>query len=241
MKFLSAIILGVILGFVANSQVDLKRQSKNADFSEFPTTKPFKTGTILPVTCSVGEVYFKTDVTPGQNLYGCTSSGWTVMGNSTPQGGSGGATMFSQLGDFRIVRTSSTTLSVGSNCSMETPCTARFNEVTTSWFFGATVTLAGGTGDIRVYLDGSIPGSTVLKVRRTAPTLNPSPPPTLLDFDVGCSGMGCTSEIGTMFPPDSIPLYIWSASSGVWNAAGSDLRASLNLSPLQCGLCIPVP
>ena len=47
------------------------------------TTKPFKSGTVLPATCSVGEAFFKSNALAGSNLYGCTSlNSWTCGANS---------------------------------------------------------------------------------------------------------------------------------------------------------------
>ena len=44
--------------------------------------------TTLPATCNVGEQYFDTDATAGQNLYGCTAANtWTLLGDG---GGGGG-------------------------------------------------------------------------------------------------------------------------------------------------------
>lgn len=41
-------------------------------------------GTSLPATCTVGQRFFKTNATAGQNLYGCTSSNtWTVLGGGS--------------------------------------------------------------------------------------------------------------------------------------------------------------
>lgn len=56
------------------------------DGSGATTTKPMKSGTSLPATCSVGEQFFKTNATAGQNLYGCTATNtWTLQA-----GGGGG-------------------------------------------------------------------------------------------------------------------------------------------------------
>jgi hypothetical protein len=61
------------------TQVDLGKQTKNVDFSAASATKPNKSGTSLPGTCSAGETFFKTDAPAGQNLYACTSTNtWTV-------------------------------------------------------------------------------------------------------------------------------------------------------------------
>lgn len=48
-------------------------------------TAPFKTGTTVPATCIVGDLFFDSDATAGSNLYACTSTNtWTL------QSGSGG-------------------------------------------------------------------------------------------------------------------------------------------------------
>lgn len=40
-------------------------------------------GTTLPATCTVGDVFFDSDATAGQNLYACTATNtWTLMGGS---------------------------------------------------------------------------------------------------------------------------------------------------------------
>ena len=67
----------MVMGVGAQTRVDLRTQGKNVDFSGVPT-KPFRTGTTLPVTCSVGETFFKTDAPAGKNFYGCTAPNkWT--------------------------------------------------------------------------------------------------------------------------------------------------------------------
>ncbi len=51
------------------------------------STRPAKTGSSLPASCAVGEQFFKTDATAGQNLYLCTAANtWTQM-----SGGGGGS------------------------------------------------------------------------------------------------------------------------------------------------------
>lgn len=64
----------------AQTAVDLRSQARNVDFSGANYTKPFKAGSILPVSCSVGESFFKTDAPAGSNLYLCTSQNtWTAQ------------------------------------------------------------------------------------------------------------------------------------------------------------------
>jgi len=65
----------------AQTQVDLKTQTKNVDFTAAITTKPVKAGTALPATCAAGELFFKTNAAPGGNLYLCTAANtWTQNG-----------------------------------------------------------------------------------------------------------------------------------------------------------------
>lgn len=53
------------------------------DFTSSTSTAPMKSGTTLPLTCSVGQAFFKTDATAGQNIYLCTSNNtWTQVQGS---------------------------------------------------------------------------------------------------------------------------------------------------------------
>jgi hypothetical protein len=62
------------------SRVDLGTQSKSVDLSNLGPTKPIQKGTTVPATCSVGQLFFKTDAVPGANLYGCVATDtWMVL------------------------------------------------------------------------------------------------------------------------------------------------------------------
>jgi len=75
---------------VAQTQIDLHTQAKRVDFSNASSTKPSKTGTVLPGACSVGETFVKTDAAAGANLYVCTAPNiWTVQGGTLPEYGVG--------------------------------------------------------------------------------------------------------------------------------------------------------
>lgn len=70
------------------SKVDLGNQGRNFNFSNASSTRPVKTGTALPATCGVGDLFYRTDAIPGANLYGCTATNtWTLQSS---QGGGGG-------------------------------------------------------------------------------------------------------------------------------------------------------
>lgn len=80
-----ALWMGVAIMATAQTRIDLRTQSKSVDFSEASSTKPSKTGTTLPATCSVGETFLKTTAPAGKNLYVCTlANTWTVQGADVP-------------------------------------------------------------------------------------------------------------------------------------------------------------
>jgi hypothetical protein len=69
------------------TQINLATQGKNIDFTGAPFTRPVKTGTALPGTCSPGDLFFKTDAAAGQNLYGCTAANtWLPQSASASAG-----------------------------------------------------------------------------------------------------------------------------------------------------------
>jgi hypothetical protein len=69
------------LTLAAQTQIDLRTQAKNIDFSAANATRPIKTGTVLPAACVARDMFFKTDAQAGENLYGCTAANtWSVQG-----------------------------------------------------------------------------------------------------------------------------------------------------------------
>lgn len=86
--FLVALGLGPFL--LSQTKLDLQRQSQNMDFRNFPFTRPFVSVTSLPGTCTIGDVYNKTNNSPGQNLYLCTSTNTlTQLSSAGPTGSTG--------------------------------------------------------------------------------------------------------------------------------------------------------
>src|SRR5713226_4547435 len=85
----------LLVGFCAGmlygqTQVDLRTQSKSIDFSGANATRPFKSGTVFPSICSVGEIFYKLDAPAGANLYACTSlNTWTLESGGYPALGGG--------------------------------------------------------------------------------------------------------------------------------------------------------
>jgi hypothetical protein len=79
----SSVLLWAALGIgataMAQTAVDLRTQTKNVDFSGAQTTKPAKTGTVLPSVCSTGEVFIKSNAPAGQNLFICVANAWVLQ------------------------------------------------------------------------------------------------------------------------------------------------------------------
>jgi hypothetical protein len=76
----------IAVSAAAQTQVDLRTQSKAVDFSAANLTKPMAAGTALPSTCSTGQMFFVTSASAGQNVFGCTATNsWSLEA-----GGSGG-------------------------------------------------------------------------------------------------------------------------------------------------------
>ncbi len=59
---------------MAQTQIQMGTQAREINFSGAPYTRPVKTGTTLPATCNVGDMFFKVDTPPGKNLYGCAAT-----------------------------------------------------------------------------------------------------------------------------------------------------------------------
>ena len=87
--FRRLLLIAMPVAALSQTQVDLRTQSKSVDFTGAAFTRPVKTGTVLPGTCSTGDLFFNTAAAAGSNLYACVSANtWTL------QSGAGGETTF---------------------------------------------------------------------------------------------------------------------------------------------------
>jgi hypothetical protein len=133
-------------------------------------------------------------------------------------GGGAGISLLAQSGDLLVARLSASTLSIGANCSPATPCNVRFGSLVFSILAGASATVTAGTGTALFYVTSS--GTLTVGHNVTA----------------SCSST-CFAQSGvTGFPPDSIPLFSWSATNGAWDVnGGADLRAFSSVKVVQAG------
>ncbi|MCW5979866.1 MAG: hypothetical protein KIT09_17430 [Bryobacteraceae bacterium] len=77
------LVLAMAAPSFSETRVDLKAQGRNVDFGSAAATKPFTVGTTLPGTCSIGQAFFKSDASAGQNLYLCTAvNSWTRVNSA---------------------------------------------------------------------------------------------------------------------------------------------------------------
>jgi hypothetical protein len=74
-------MLTLVTTLSSQTRIDLQSQSKTVDFSSAQSTKPMKSGSILPGVCSTGEMYFLLSAVVGQNIYTCIAQiVWAAQG-----------------------------------------------------------------------------------------------------------------------------------------------------------------
>jgi hypothetical protein len=195
------------------TQVDLRSQSRNVDFSGAPVVKPVTVGTVLPATCTAGAMFFKSDAAPGANLYGCVSANtWTAESGSS--------------GTFTDLRSTATSTAY----SIE-PGRARFtvNGLPVVMTLGpATITKSTGndTGVFWIYADYNA-GAPVLRCL-AGPGINIS------NYVVSNNFVGATCASGSGFPALSIPLATLDISAGLMQPP-VDYRSMFARDPLFAG------
>lgn len=211
--WLPVVLWGLAAGVAAGqTRIDLPSQARRVDFSQAATTRPVKTGTVLPGTCAAGELFFLTTATAGQNLYGCAAANtWALLGNAW-------AGMATGLGDLKVLRNSGTQVSVAAGCSSETPCNLRVGDTVYTYTTVGAATAPVGSGTVRVGVDAS--GSIVAWHNLAGLT---------------CSGMLCVG--GTAgWPADVTPLAECPVSGGAFDSAGcQDRRAWLGRDVVMAG------
>ncbi|HTA44356.1 MAG TPA: hypothetical protein VK789_18030 [Bryobacteraceae bacterium] len=207
-KYVSGLLLAASLGAFAQTRIDVGNQSRNF---RLPT------GSNLPATCSVGQLFFMTAAPGGVNQ--CVAANtWAAIQNVSSSGNSG--TNGPAAGSIAVEQTSSTQLTIGPGCSIATPCLYRIGSSVFSLLAPAMVTVTGGSGFAIMYVDTN--GNLTVGVSATG-----SP-------GITCSGCLVLSSI-TQFPVGAIPLETWNATNGTWDASGTSSMATLSAPPAVLG------
>jgi len=190
---------------LAQTQVSLRNQARDVDFSSVPSTKPAQTGTTLPATCSAGAVFISLSNPAGQNVYVCTgANSWSLQ--------SGGL-----VPNTLAASASGHTLSAGPNCTPVLPCNVRLGGTVFAFTNGVTATLSNDSGTAYVYVSSS----GLLTVGS--------------DMNISCSGGCIAATGISGFPSDCYPIAVWTASNGVWSPVGIDTRAFLGRDLVNAG------
>jgi hypothetical protein len=154
----------------AQTWIDLSTQTKNADFSNFPSTKPVAVKSILPPVCSPGQILFNLTVSPGQNLFYCTSTNtWTQQVGASTGGpslllGFGLVWIPGQGGTYLSVDTSALLSRATAQATISAFCQS--NTGTTAYACFLSPTLLGYVGPA-----SNPPGSTCIVLYVDTPNL----------------------------------------------------------------------
>lgn len=244
MKYLLlSLLAGTVFG---QTQVDLRTQTRDVDFSAAISTRPEKTGTVLPATCNAGELFFKTNAASGSNLYGCVATNtWAVLSGGSGTGGGSGPGVCSASNasapNALTCAISGFTLASGSMVNLFVTNATTSSTVTLTINGGATATIFRGTGNAP-----------------SAGELAPSSTPILLTFNGSifqivddsyeAGGTNCLTFSRTAFPwtmdinTSCVPqLSAANAFTGYNNLSGGQIRlpestvASLPSAPSNTG------
>jgi hypothetical protein len=113
------------------------------DFSSKTSTRPAKSGTLAPASCSVGDVFFDTDATAGENWLLCTSANtWTAV-----VGGGGGSLTTYSVSSFTAPFTTATTVTLTHNFGSTKQVIACYN-ASGVWLTPSSITIGGPSSTV---------------------------------------------------------------------------------------------
>jgi hypothetical protein len=146
---IAAWLLAAGVALWGQTQVDLRTQSREVDFSAAPSTKPAKIGTSLPVACGVGEAFFLTSAAPGSNWFLCTATNiWSLQSG-------GGVVNNANDVRFLLANTSPTVLTLNGTMSTGNPAVIVGGTTAYKFTTASTITVSGtpSSGTVRVCFD----------------------------------------------------------------------------------------
>lgn len=178
------------------------------------------TATISSMTVT-GQLTLGSIASGNQCLHTDSTGKVTGTGSDCGSGGasaSTGSINSSQLLDLQVSKTASTTLMIGNNCTVATPCNVKIGDKAYTFTSGAsTATIASGSTTAYIYID---PASGALTVGYGSGSQS-------------CSA-GCTSTSGiSAFPNTAFPIYTWTSTTGVWDTSGGTDKRAVYSTPKQ--------
>ena len=218
MKLIILLIFAALMADAQTTTYGFINQG-TTDLSRGALIPPGATFASPPASPAIHHTYRFTDAT---SLGTCTGGGsaialceWSGSAWVAISGGSGGGGTAST--PFTITRTNPTTLTLGAECAVSTPCNYKFGNTTTQVVTSATAVISAGATTARFYVSPST-GVTVGH-----------------NMTIACTN--CTQAPGvSAIPADSIPLYACTATGGAWDVGGcTDLRAVLTTKNIVVG------
>lgn len=80
--FVGLLMLPLAISTMAQTRVDLSRQATGTEFLQPPFSAPIRSGTQLPASCAVGELFFLATAPAGANIHVCHATDeWAVQGS----------------------------------------------------------------------------------------------------------------------------------------------------------------
>jgi hypothetical protein len=248
---------------LAQTQVDLRTQSKSVDFSNAASTRPMSAGNSLPATCAASQMFFLLTAPPGANVYACVATNqWAAQGGGTLGGDLSGSTGAATVTGLQGRPVSSAAPSSGQ--------TLVWDEATQSWqpqgalLAGAVV--SGQLGDFAVTISNATTltagqncsAATPCNFRFGTTTYSIAAPAVVVlgDSDgtvylyltsdgvlaagstmsIACTAVCAVRNGVSAFPPGSIPLATVTATAGAWNGNGiTDYRGFLSAASIAAG------
>jgi hypothetical protein len=199
----------------AQTQVDLRTQSKSVDFTGARSTKPFKSGGALPATCAQGEMFFLTAASAGTNLYGCTATNtWTLE-----TGGAGGTVQVQNTGTAVGARPI-LDLSSGPGVLLAISDTGQSIAIQTSLDTSLAET-SGNEQSGAPLLCASASGSATAYTCAMSPTLTSYTTGMILHWKPDVSGTGGTTTLNV----DTLGAVAMKTADGTTNPAAADIVA----------------
>jgi len=206
----------LIASAMAQTQIDLRTQTKNVNFQAAPYTSPLQSGSSLPSTCSPGQLFFLTSAAAGANVYGCVAvNTWAAQGGSS-SGGSGALTIDN---NGTSVATRSIANFVPGNGILDVISDTGTMINIQQTIDSAVVTTRAGLQSGQTLLCASSSGSASTYTCRMTPTLTAYQSGMVLNWTPDVNGAGGPTTLNV----DTLGAHAVKLSDGVTDPASGDV------------------